>query len=78
MKISKESTIHDICVYLKELAKNHDDIFLLSFCADGKVSAFKVLNKGDGKEGEEIDDFNELKNIIFTDTANKKRTTLPD
>jgi len=75
MEISEETTINDICVYLEGKAKNEDDLFILSFQSDGKVNAWKAYNKGDGKEGTEINDFSKLKDIIFTDTVNKVRTS---
>ena len=77
MEIKEKTTIHDICVHLRDLAKNEDDIFVLSFTAP-KVTAHRIYNKGDGREGIEIKDFSKLKNIIFTDTVNKLRTNLID
>ncbi|MBR9699412.1 hypothetical protein GOV09_03080 [Candidatus Woesearchaeota archaeon] len=76
MPIKEESTIHDVCTYLKDLAEKQDDIFYLSLQVNGKVEAYQVFNKGDGKEGKVIPDFKALKNIVFTDTADKQRTTL--
>ena len=70
-----ESSINDIYVQLQELAKNRDDIFLLSF-KNKKVDAFQIYNKGDGKEGITIEQFGKLKNIIFIDTVNRKKTNL--
>ena len=68
-------TINEICTLLKEKAKDQDDIFVLSFRADGTYNFYKVLNKGSGLDGTE-ESFAEIKNIVFTDTADKERTDL--
>jgi glutamate dehydrogenase/leucine dehydrogenase len=74
--IIMKKTINEVCTKLKEIADYKDDIFLLSFRADGKSEAYKVLNKGDGIEAQKIDDFKELKNIVFTDTVNQEETDI--
>src|SRR3989338_7251512 len=76
MELGKEATIHDVCTQLEALAKNQDDLFIFSFTADGKSGAFKAFNKGDGKEGAELPGFKGIRDIIFTDTANKVRCSL--
>ncbi|MDO8481092.1 MAG: Glu/Leu/Phe/Val dehydrogenase dimerization domain-containing protein [Nanoarchaeota archaeon] len=74
--ITAETSIHDICLRLEELAKGHDDIFFLSFRADGESDAWQVLNASDGKKGTPLAEFSKLKDIVFTDTANQIRMTL--
>ncbi len=76
MQIKPESTIHEVCNYLENIAEKQDDIFLLSFRADKVITAYQLLNKGKGFDAEEINDFRNLKNIIFTDTAGKERTDI--
>ena len=74
--IGAEATIHDICLKLEEFARNQDDIFYLSFRADGTSDAWRVQNAGDGKKGSALPGFSQLKDIVFTDTAGQVRTTL--
>jgi len=73
-----EATINQIGTKLKRLAEYSDDIFLLSFQTNGKSYAYKVFNKGNGKEGTEIDNFKDVKNIRFTDTVNQIETNMLD
>ena len=76
MGIKSESTMHEVCCYLENLAEKEDDIFLLSFRADSVIKSYKIFNKGKGFDAEEIKDFSMLKNIFFTDTAGKQRTDM--
>jgi len=76
MEIKPESTITEVCNYLESIAEKQDDIFVLSFRADRIISAYRILNKGKGFDAEKINNFSKLKNVIFTDTAEKRRTDL--
>jgi len=55
------------------MAQKPGDIFILSFRADGIVRSYRISER-EGKA--ETDEFADLRNIIFMDTANKKDTDL--
>jgi len=70
-----QKSIADICAHLEALAKFQNDLFVFSFCADGKSYLYKVFNKGEGREGILLKDFDGIEDVEFTDTVNRAKTT---